>query len=247
MVDMSLRMEHRSAFRAAVCILGESLVVFGPIILIEAWQNPAIFSFGFTPFPYLNAAIFTVLCQVSLYVCGLYPASMPDDQKEDRPQYDSNIQIAAVADTKAPVYPFTLQPETAYVHLQNCNELVHAAPKYKTRKVIVCQQTADTLTPDFICDLKHKGLRLRSEDAIYEAAYGRRDIDRLDPKKLVFSRSFQHSIRRLYKPVGDIAIASMLLLLSSPVIIFAALKLKKGDMSLIGPCSIGPQQVSISA
>lgn len=377
---MNLRIERRPALHAAVSILGESLVIFGAAFLIKAWQESTVAAFAFTSSPYINAAIFTILCQASIYLCGLYDpvlqfgmieqllgliqafaiafavmaitllligrhidhltillgflillvitktwrliiqklsaadlfrqriillgtgdhvrdiyqATLSDGRTDDPSQDQGNIDIVAVADATSAECSFPLQSETPYISLQDCHDLVELSGRYNTKKVIVCKQVADTLTPDIICDLKHKGLRLRSEEAVYEAVFGRRDLTLIESRELVFSDSFQHSIRRFFKRCTDVAAAFLLLLGLSPLILYMVVKLKcnrsgrifdtqtclglrkkpftryffaspsqdpchplnrrrsqgvpqllnilKGDMSLIGPSPIGPQQ-----
>ncbi|KJS32507.1 MAG: hypothetical protein VR64_06205 [Desulfatitalea sp. BRH_c12] len=306
---MDLRLERRSALKTAVLVLGEGLLIFGCTLIVRVWQDTAVFPFTSSTIPFFNAAIFTLLCQMCIYFCGLYYPGLrfrlleqfvglaealiiafaialiwlliigrsvnPEaiflvfglllflskawrlllekvfatgffsqriiflgtnecvrkiyqalTSEQKAKQGDKPLTVVAIADWQGSSCSFALQPETPYVALNNCFELVALTEKYKTRKVMVCKQVADTMTAEEVCTLKHQGIQFCVDDDMHEAITGWRDPAGLDPRKLVFSESFQHSMRRFFKRTSDIVIAAMLLVILSPVMLAIIVKLK---------------------
>jgi lipopolysaccharide/colanic/teichoic acid biosynthesis glycosyltransferase len=154
-------------------------------------------------------------------------------------QGDNPLTAVAIADWQGSSCSFALQPETPYVALNTCSELVALTEKINTRKVMVCKQVADSMTAEEVCTLKHQGVQFCVDDEMHEAITGWRDPAGLDPRKLVFSESFQHSIRRFFKRTSDIVIAAMLLVILSPVMLAIIVKRKwssAGKVFKTRPC-----------
>jgi exopolysaccharide biosynthesis polyprenyl glycosylphosphotransferase len=99
-----------------------------------------------------------------------------------------------------------------------------AAAAYLDR-VIVCAETPRS--PELIdqlIDLKMHGIRVESAARFFEQATGRVYVDEIRPEWFVFSSGFENGRRkRLLKRAFDLSVATVMLILSMPFMLLAAL------------------------
>ena len=92
-------------------------------------------------------------------------------------------------------------------------------------RVIVCEQTPRTsMLIEKLTELKMHGVRVETAARFFEHATGRVHVDELRPEWFVFSSGFENGPqKRLLKRAFDLACASLLLILSLPAALIAAI------------------------
>lgn len=302
---MGLGIEQRSVAKAAIFITGESIVIFTSTILFILGYGAYEGSLAETTVPLSKAISFSLLCQASIYFCGLYNnvlrfgmfeqalglvqaiaiamailvisslvtghtidplvmvlwfvillvstfswrffirkmsatdlfcqkaillgadqsareiynCAMPEKDQTGSGRIDSGLKIIAVASSEDATCQFQIDPGTAYIHIQDSNQLIEIAKQHKTRHIIVCKSLLERMSANQAYELKHHGFRLYDAAAVLESICGRRNPDDIDPNRVIFSKSFQRSFHRFFKRTGDIVISLILLVLLSPLMI----------------------------
>ena len=105
----------------------------------------------------------------------------------------------------------------------------HSVPAlHELDRVIVSEQVPRTgALLDILTELKMRGVRVETAARFFENATGRVHVDELRRESFVFSSGFENGRqKRLLKRMVDIICASVLLILSLPVMAFAALLIR---------------------
>lgn len=103
--------------------------------------------------------------------------------------------------------------------------LLELAERFAIDEIVVAiDDRRKGLPIEQILDCKMSGVRILEESAFLERQLGKIRLDALHPSQVIFSEGFTQAVlKRTEKRVMDVAIAAVLLVLASPLLVLAAL------------------------
>jgi sugar transferase (PEP-CTERM system associated) len=114
--------------------------------------------------------------------------------------------------------------------LMNLDSLMLIDARTTDRIVVALTEKRGTLPVRQLIDLRLKGMPVEESTSFIERSSGKIHIQSLLPSWLIFSDGFRvSSLRALSKRAGDFVLASLLLIVASPVMLAAALAIRLSD------------------
>lgn len=138
--------------------------------------------------------------------------------------YEISLVISEATEKQWPI----LKKTTPVIYLHNNDTFLEAISKLNIDKIIVAlKEKRNNFPLKALLDCRVRGTDVVDGNSFYETLTGKLSVEQINPGWLIFSDGFRHSqLKRYLKRLFDLIIASVMIVILLPLIIFIAIIIK---------------------